>query len=142
MCHHTRALLQKLGNTKAVQPRDIFASSPAWFPPTAPDTYFFLPGMWQKHCVPHHSLSLRNGGARESWQQLAAHHISDTPSPFLPWMIHLDAVCKVEKEADSGTDGFQSRWVCSLHGRFKTSTAPLAQPSLCQAYARGGFGPP
>lgn len=49
MCHHTRALLQKLVNTKATQPRAIFASSPALFPPASPNTQFFLPGIWQKY---------------------------------------------------------------------------------------------
>ena len=56
--------------------------------------------------VPHPSLLLRKGRARESWWQLAAHCILDTLPPFLPRMIHLDAVCKVKKEADSSADRF------------------------------------
>lgn len=56
--------------------------------------------------VPHPSSLLHNGRARESWWQLAATVFWQPPPPCLLQMIHLDAVCKVEKAADSGADGF------------------------------------
>lgn len=71
MCHHTSALLQKLGNTEVMQPRAIFVPSLTSFPPAPPNTRFFLPGTGQKY--KSHQL--------QPWHRCA---LSTPPPPLCP----------------------------------------------------------